>query len=210
MTDLHDGVTSNKHKARSDLSTRRLLEAAGELVVEGGYAAMTLAAVGERAGYSRGIVTARFGSKEGLLNALVKRIVAGFNHRNVLPRTEGRPGCEAVTLLLDAIATQAASDASAIRVLYALMFEALGPIPDLHATIALLHDAMRADLAKLIRAGLRDGSVRKGVSPVDEAAFIVAGLRGIGYQWLLQPEEFDATRAFRHLAGATKHRLAQP
>jgi AcrR family transcriptional regulator len=210
MTDLHDEVAANKHKARSDLSTRRLLEAAGELVVEGGYAAMTLAAVGERAGYSRGMVTARFGSKEGLLNALVERIVAGFNHRNVLPRTEGRPGCEAVTLFLDAIATQAASDASAIRVLYALMFEALGPIPDLHATIAVLHDAMRADLAKLIRAGLRDGSVRKGVSPADEAALIVAGLRGIGYQWLLQPEEFNATRAFRHLARATKYRLAQP
>jgi len=36
---------------------------------------MTLAAVGERAGYSRGLATARFGSKDELLRALVERIV---------------------------------------------------------------------------------------------------------------------------------------
>lgn len=210
MTDLHDEATVNKHKARSELSTRRLLEAAGELVVEGGYAAMTLAAVGERAGYSRGMVTARFGSKQGLLDALVERIVGGFNDRKVLPRTEGKPGSEAVVLFLDAIATQAARDPSAIRVLYALMFEALGPIPDLHDTIASLHDAIRADLARLIRSGLRDRSIRQGLSPSDEAALIVAGLRGIGYQWLLQPDGFDAARAFKHLARATEERLAAP
>jgi AcrR family transcriptional regulator len=171
---------------------------------------MTLVGVGERAGYSRGMVTARFGSKEGLLKALVERIVGGFSHRNVLPRAQGKPGCEAVTLILDAIATQAARDASSIRVLYALMFEALGPIPELHSTIADLHDGLRADLAKLIRVGLRDGSIRQGISPTDEATLIVAGLRGVAYQWLLQPDAFDAARALRHLARATKERLASP
>jgi len=47
-----------------------LLDAAADLIAEGGYEAMTLAAVGERAGYSRGLVTARFGSKDQLLEAL--------------------------------------------------------------------------------------------------------------------------------------------
>ena len=57
-------ATRNRHQERSDLSTARLLDAAAELIEEGGYEAMTVAAVGERAGYSRGLVTARFGSKE--------------------------------------------------------------------------------------------------------------------------------------------------
>ena len=39
---------------RSEESTRRLLDAAVELVAEAGYAGMTLAATGDRAGYSRG------------------------------------------------------------------------------------------------------------------------------------------------------------
>lgn len=82
-------------------------------------------------------------------------------------------------------------------------------MPDLHDGMTANKHKARSDLS-LIRVDLRDGSVRKGVSPADEAALIVAGLRGMGYQWLLQPEEFDATRAFRTLARAIKHRLAQP
>ena len=59
---------------RSEESTRRLLDAAVELVAEAGYAGMTLAATGDRAGYSRGLVTTRFGNKENLLRALIDRL----------------------------------------------------------------------------------------------------------------------------------------
>ena len=59
--------TASRQRERSERSTRALLDAAGEVIAEVGYGNMTLAAVGERAGYSRGLVTARFGSKEKLL-----------------------------------------------------------------------------------------------------------------------------------------------
>ncbi|HMC81415.1 MAG TPA: TetR/AcrR family transcriptional regulator [Acidimicrobiia bacterium] len=198
---------ANRHKERSELSTRRLLDAAGELIVEGGYEAMTLAAVGERAGYSRGLVTARFGSKDQLLKALVERIIDRWNHRNVLPRAEGSSGREAIVILLDAITEQVARDPSAIRVLYALMFEALGPVPELRSTFVAFHSTMRADLARLVRKGLRDGSVRPGTSPANEAALIVAGLRGVAYQWRLDPDGFDPLPVLRHLRSTTDDRL---
>lgn len=196
----------NRHKARSELSTRRLLDAAGELIVEGGYESMTLAAVGERAGYSRGLVTARFGSKDQLLNALVERIIDRWNHLTVLPKAEGKPGREAVVILLEAITAQVARDHPSIRVLYALMFEALGPITELRSTFAEVHASERADIAASIRKGIRDGSIRRGTSPANEAALIVAGLRGIAYQWLLDPE-FDPVPVLRHLTATTDERL---
>src|SRR5690606_37191431 len=59
---------------RSVLSTRQLLEAAGALIAERGYENTSIAAIGERAGYSRGLVTARFGTKQNLLNVLLDRI----------------------------------------------------------------------------------------------------------------------------------------
>jgi AcrR family transcriptional regulator len=186
---------TNRQKERSDLSTRRLLAAAGELIVEGGYQAMTLAAVGERAGYSRGLVTARFGSKSKLLDALVERIVGEWSHRNVLPRTHGANGCDGIGIVLDAIAAQAERDPSALRVLYALMFEAVGPVADLRSTFVDLH------------ADLRDGSVRDGASPDSEAAVIVAGIRGIAYQWLLDPDAFEVAPALRYLSRVTDERL---
>jgi AcrR family transcriptional regulator len=200
-------LRANRQKERSDLSTSRLLTAAGELIVEGGFRAMTLAAVGERAGYSRGLATARFGSKDQLLQALVERIVGRWSHRNVLPRTKGATGRDGVGIILEAIATQAERDPSALRVLYALMFEAVGPAADLQSTFVQLHADMRADFARLIRRGLRDGSVRYGTSPDNEAAVIVAGIRGIGYQWLLDPDGFQPVTALRYMAGLIDERL---
>src|ERR1700748_893308 len=57
---------------RAAESDRRLLRAALKLIAERGYRNTSLAAIGEEAGYSRGLVNDRFGSKAGLLWALVK------------------------------------------------------------------------------------------------------------------------------------------
>lgn len=197
----------NRHQLRSDRSTAMLLDAAADLIAEGGYEAMTLAAVGERAGYSRGLVTARFGSKDLLLKALVERITAGWSHRNVMPRTHGRPGADGIVVLIDAIRAQAQTDPRALRILYALMFEALGPNVGLRAHFVEFHRNMRADLAQLVDRGRRDGSVHTTLDPADEAALVVAQLRGIAYQWLLDDEAFDPVVAFAHLARATDQRL---
>jgi AcrR family transcriptional regulator len=197
----------NRQKERSDLSTRRLLEAAGELISEGGYAMMTLAAVGERAGYSRGLATARFGSKLELLEALVKRYTTVWNVRYVQPRTAGRTGLDGLLITLDAIREQARRDPRALRILYALQFEALGPVPELRDHFIEFHRTMRADMARFVRRGLRDGSIAAGSSPKAEGAAVVGALRGIGYQWLLDPEQIDPTALLTHLIGSVEQRL---
>lgn len=168
---------------------------------------MTLAAVGERAGYSRGLVTARFGSKDKLLAALVGCIVDGWSHRNVLPRTEGCSGRDGLMVLLDAIRDQAERDQSALRVLYALMHEALGGQSELRDQFVQFHRAMRADLARLVRRGIRDGSIRRGIPAAGEASLIVAALRGIAFQWALDPAAFDPVPALTYLVATTEERL---
>ena len=55
-----------KQAERTALSDRLLTEAAIELLVKHGLQGTTLQGVGERAGYSRGLATHRFGSKAGL------------------------------------------------------------------------------------------------------------------------------------------------
>ncbi|MEZ5297594.1 MAG: helix-turn-helix domain-containing protein [Ilumatobacteraceae bacterium] len=66
--------TTSRQAERSHRSSEALLDAAAELISEGGLGSMTFAAIGDRAGYSRGLVTARFGSKAGLVGALVRRV----------------------------------------------------------------------------------------------------------------------------------------
>ncbi|MDY7105537.1 MAG: TetR/AcrR family transcriptional regulator [Actinomycetota bacterium] len=194
-----DRLPPNRQQLRNERSTRALLDAAAELIVEGGFESLTLAAIGERAGYSRGLVTARFGSKEALVGALIDRIVRRWNHRNVMPRTEGASGRDGVLILVDAIGEQAARDPSSLRVLYALMFEALGPDEALRARFAKFHDGMRSDVAGLVERGHRDGSLDPSVDAALTAQFVVGGLRGIAYQWLLDPDRVDPVPALAHL-----------
>lgn len=200
----------NKQQQRTERSTNALLEAASDLIVDGGFAALTFAAIGERSGYSRGMVTARFGNKDGLIDALIERIVTTWSHRNVIPQTKGCSGLDGAMILLDAIITQAAKDPRGLRVLYSLMFEAVGSNEEMVQRFAKFHEGMRADFAKYVRRGQRDGSIRRGPSPDREAELFVAGLRGIGFQWLIDPGSFDPVKALTYLRKITHDRLCQP
>ena len=198
----------NKQQQRSERSTNALLEAASDLIVEGGFAALTFAAIGERSGYSRGMITARFGTKDGLIDALIDRIVTTWSHRNVIPHTTGSSGLEGAMTLIAAIEAQAAKDPRGLQVLYSLMFEAVGSTEEMVQRFAKFHEGMRADFAQFVRRGQRDGSVRPGPDPDREAELIVAGLRGIGFQWLLDPASFDPVTALAYFGSSVRSRLA--
>ena len=65
------GMTQAERAAASD---RAMIDAAIELILERGTARTTLAAIGERAGYSRGLATYRYGSKSGLFKEVSNTI----------------------------------------------------------------------------------------------------------------------------------------
>jgi AcrR family transcriptional regulator len=200
---------SGRQRERAERSTKAVLDAASDLIVEGGFQSLTFAAIGNRAGYSRGLVTSRFGSKDGLVEALIDRIVTTWSHRNVLPMTKGKSGLDGLLILLDAIRAQADRDPRGLRVLYALMFEAIGPDLKLRSRFALFHASMRDDVAAFVRKGQRDGTVRAAVDAEKEAVFIVAALRVIGYQWLLDQANFDPVTALLYLQTTTAQRIGE-
>ena len=57
---------------RRDESGRSLVEAAIAVVARQGVNAATFDAIGRQAGYSRGLATQRFGSKQGLIEAVIR------------------------------------------------------------------------------------------------------------------------------------------
>ena len=82
---------------RSAESDRRMLRAALKLIGERGYRGTSLAAIGEEAGYSRGLVNERFGSKSGLLWVLVKHMLRAWNDDGrAQQRASGHNGIEAL------------------------------------------------------------------------------------------------------------------
>lgn len=170
---------------------------------------MTLAMVGERAGYSRSLATARFGSKGKLLEALVDEIVVRWDVETVEPELQGLNGREALRVLLTAIKTSYEKHPRSLGVLYALIFEAVGPVPELRDRFVALNDNLRARIAEYIERGVKDGSINPGIDAGQQAAVIVAQLRGVGYLWKLDPDGIDSSavltlfidQVLGHLAG---------
>jgi AcrR family transcriptional regulator len=186
----------SRQAERTERSTEALLDAAAELIAEGGLEAMTFAAIGQRAGYSRGLVTARFGSRAGLVNALVRRTWGQFQVRRDAITQPGQPAIESLMSLVVAIRQYAQEDPRNVRALFALMFEALGPDDALRERMMQFHQGMRDDIAQLVEAGRADGSVRSSIDPESTAVIFVALFRGLAYQWMLDPVSVDLAKAY--------------
>lgn len=175
----------NKHELRREASTRAMIEAASEIVTEGGFDALTLAAIGDRSGYSRGLVTARFGSKDGLLEALIDHIAFAWQDRTLRPMLQRRNGLEAALGLLPGVWKQVERDDTGLRALYTIIFEAVSGDALLHNRMAEFHQTLRNTVTMSFDRGIADGSVKPDVDPSIEAGLLVATLRGVGFQWML-------------------------
>jgi len=195
---------------RTALSEDRLMEAALKLLAERGYDRTSLQAIGEEAGYSRGLVSHRFGSKEGLLWAIFERTFGEWKARSLRPRIGGRVGLEAVRAMVEASRAALRGSPERIRAFYAMLFQTTGPLRVLRAKVAGLHRRERQAVASVIAAGIANGSIRADVDPAREAALFMSMLRGAAYQWLIDPRGIDIDALFDAIDETMARTLAQP
>ncbi|MGI9615315.1 MAG: TetR family transcriptional regulator C-terminal domain-containing protein, partial [Acidimicrobiales bacterium] len=94
-----------------------------------------------------------------------------------------------------------------LRVLYALLFEAIGGEPILRDRMLEFHDDLRARLIEVVARGQTDGSIVPSLDAAAEVDVVLGGMRGIAYQWLLEPD-YDAGRAFAHFRQIVNDRMA--
>jgi AcrR family transcriptional regulator len=193
---------------RTRRSTEALLDAAGDLIVERGFGALTLAAIGERAGFSRGLVTARFGSKHGLIDAVLDRIFMRWEQAKDEPGSGSLCGRDRILRMIGVIHSGYLLDPRPARVLWALMFEAVGPDDALRERIVQFHDQLRLELAGYLELGRADGSVRSEIDPQAEAIQLLAEIRGLAYQAMLEPDRFDLHQALCHAEQVLLDRIA--
>jgi len=172
---------------RRDESERRLLEAMVEIVAEEGVGATTFERIARRAGYSRGLAFLKFGSKEGLIRALIKRLQQSRIEALLALDIEHMSGLEALTtyvrLHFDELA--AAKDTRAYFTL------AAGAVADLSAirnAFSKSHEQSRIFLEQLIARGQREGCVRADVDPSGAALAVGSLLLGASMQYITDPE----------------------
>lgn len=180
-----------------------LLNAAAELVVEDGVHSLTLARVGERAGYSRGLITHYFGSKQALLERLARASQSGF-----VPGLDGvPPGLDRLLRLVDGY-IGALSPMGMLNRAFLLLWAEAATAVELAAIFRERDEAFRADLRADVCAGIADGTVRPDLAAEDVAVAVLAQLRGIGLQRLVDSPEVDTERLRRSVTEQWQRALA--
>lgn len=174
-------------EARTALSDQRMFDAAVSLIVDEGLAGMTLAAIGERAGYSRGLVTHRFGSKSGLLAYVHDTVVAEWIAR-VQQAVDDSTGLQALHRVVDALFGFIAEEPDEIRAMYLLRYASIDPGAEFRANVAKALKAQRRDVQRWIEAGQKAGSLAKSLDAALLAELFCASVDGLIYRWLVDPK----------------------
>lgn len=193
---MADDVPRRTQGERRTEAERRLVNAAAELVGEVGPSRVTLANVGERAGYSRGLATHHFGSKGALMQRLVDEVTVQFREAIF----EGSRSESVVDQAMGLVHTyfRVLADLRPVnRARLVLWADAVATgSPDVRPAMVSADREFREELAKRIEAGVTAGEVASSVDPQGLATVIVGMLRGVALQALLDDNvDLAASRA---------------
>lgn len=183
-----------------------MLDAAVRIVAERGIDDLTLAECGEAAGYSRGLAAHYFGSKDALIAAIADHIVSNYVQRS----RSGLRGKNDLEGFLDAVAFYIESGRNRVlelRAFHAVLGAALTH-PELARAIADVNRESVQSLASGLEICKKRGTVRADLDPQMQARTILATMRGVMTQWLLDPDGVDLDRLKAELLSSLRRSLA--
>ncbi len=197
------------HAERREEAERRLLDAALAIVAQRGSVRMTLAEVGEAAGYSRGLAAHRFGSKAGLVQALAGYIGEQFGQQ----RARGpalQPGLEAILGNIRFYFGRRGGAWLSSRALLVMMNEAcIEAQPELRPVVAAYNRGALAWFEQHIATGIARGEIAPHTDPGITAVLLLGAMRGIALQWLVDPS-LPVTRVRDRLLTVVQQMLQAP
>ncbi len=178
------GLTQNERRRQSE---RALVDAAIAIVAESGVGALTFEAIGERSGYSRGLVTQRFGSKRGLIDAMIEQLHGEMQAMIAARGIETLSGLEAILSWAD-LYLREGFHSERLQTYFKLLAASVADDTDLRSAFAAEHARVKTLLAHLIKKGQSGGSIRPEVD-IDAVATLIGSLQiGISTQRLVDPE----------------------
>lgn len=186
---------------RTATARRAIVAAAIEVLGSEGERALTNARLQEVSGLSRGLVGYHFGSRQGLLEAVVGSIRDDFVADLVKsPEAGSMPGLQAAVNLAGTYLTELERDPLRNLAILVLTIASIRERPELQPAIGQLNDDLRRGVADLLTRGIADRSVRPRTDVPAAAMTIVGMLRGVTLQWLADPRGVDLDAGRREIA----------
>ncbi|MDO5662752.1 MAG: TetR family transcriptional regulator [Brachybacterium sp.] len=162
----------------------QLIEATMDVFAEYGYAGGSIRAIAEKAGVSHATLIQHFGSKEGLLTAVLEE----WDRRTVADGLSDVSGMDYVRRLPDVMVAHQRSR-GLLELFTTIATEASSPSHPAHDFIQQRYERNLATLAGHLREAIETGDA----APMSEeqitieARLLTAAMDGIGLQWLLDP-----------------------
>ena len=162
----------------------QLVAVAVDVFAQHGYAGGSIRAIAEKAGVSHATLIQHFGSKEGLLTAVLE----DWDRRTVEEGLADVSGLDYFRRLPEVMAAHQ-YNRGLLELFTTLAAEASSPTHPAHAFIAQRYAGNLATLAGHLREAARRGDI----APLTDAQIqievqlVTATLDGIGLQWLLDP-----------------------
>lgn len=177
---------------RTEISDQKMFDAAVALINQHGPAGTRLSDVGVSAGYSRGLASNRFGSKDRLFNFVVLR-VGDIWLEQLKNATTDQTGFSAIEKAVDQH-YQFCLDAPAnLRAFYTLWFESVNSKSELSETIQKIHQRRFQDIVNWVLNDSHVGESQKRDADIIGAQFS-ASVIGIVYYWLANPQKLKETK----------------
>lgn len=188
----------NKQAERSAQSDKKMFEAAIELINERGTAKTTLKDIGEHAGYSRGLASYRFGSKDGLWMELFDKFDDIWK-QHIAEYIKDKSGLDALRCAIHAQRDIFRAESGYLRAMYILWYESLGEASDIRASLSHHHKIYRRDVANWLEQGVEAGDFSADIDCQQLAGIYCSMMFGAIYQWVVAADALDLDAFFEYL-----------
>ena len=167
-------------------SERGLVKAAVAVVSEEGVSASTFEAIARRSGYSRGLVGQRFGSKLGLIEAVIAYLHDERETYTAPKRIDSLAGLDALLTYVD-LYLQRLTRLDEVQAYFRLLSWAVADISAFRSAFAAEHERVRERFEGWIVRGQAEGQIRRDLDPSAAALMVGSQLLGVSMQVLIDP-----------------------
>ena len=193
---------------RSDASEQSLLTAAATVMEAEGFAAATFERIGEVAGYSRGLASQKFGSKDGVVRAVIEFVAARVRHELDAGISAAPNPLEGILRYMEIWLCGVEKD-PLLRSYFVMLSAAVANRMAIQTAFKTRHDDVKNELADLIRRGQSRGLIDSAIDPEIAALSIGCFQIGSAVQLLLDPE-FDIAAVRKSVLTLLSQALQSP
>ena len=183
---LNNAFFKKKTQARAIESDFKMVNQTIKLLSEGGVNAVTLEAVGVNAGYSRGLVSRRYGSKDQLLVRVLNYLENWLNEKSKIA-TNNKYGLDAINSLILSISDDFYLNREKYRAYFWLRFYGLEQNKILNECLVKSRNIREENTIKWLKEALALEELSRNVDIEMVHDFLKTSLMGLVHNWMVDP-----------------------